>query len=654
MSGTSRIDWPALNAFEHDNAESICRHFFPLGKKFGHEWKLGDTTGAAGNSLGIELAGEKAGLWQDRATREKGRLRNLIAAKAGISDQAAVEEIERAFGHTFRINGTNGTNGKSFDWMRCVSDMAASDKLRELEPWRGWSREFCAWLVAQKKIALHEQCYAFPIQDASGKVYGTHFLRDRPNKKWEYINGTDAPALVIGNLKTASEYHIFESTWDGLSFCERAEAYKSKEVCIVITRGSSKAKTVRGIIQDRKRVYAWPQNDKPDIKTGKIPSETWFEAIEENLSGQFHRVRTPEEFEDLNEWTKNGATKNDLLDAIDSAEPIGDPPKIYIEFLRPSQILAYVPPPGTVLVGDNHIVRGSVFVVAGPPGVGKSRGSVALAEAGATKLDWLGQPVHAKFKTLIVQNENGRYRLKLELSGISEDVLEEYLLISPPPPFGMRFDKIEFRDQLQMAIALHDPGVVFIDPWNAVARDDKAKDYHETFDIIREVIPAGDTSPAIGINAHTRKPALNERTNGRSLLNLLAGSYVLASVPRTVWVLQHASDDVNERRVVVTCCKNNDGQLGDRSVWTRDNGLWSSVPGFDWEAWDSGEKEGDFSVSKVAEIVAKNTGGISQPKLIAGIKNIGASKSAAYRWVQKAEKSGEIRFQKGKDVYVIS
>jgi hypothetical protein len=421
-----RIDWKALDVFEHENAERICRHFFPSGKKLGHEWKLGDITGAAGNSLGIELNGDRAGLWQDRATGEKGKLRNLIAANRGVEDQEAVAEIERAFGYAFRINSTNGTKGKSFDWMRCVSDMAASDELRELEPWRGWSREFCAWLVANKKIALHEHCYAFPIQDASGKVYGTHFLRDKPNKKWEYINGSGAPALVIGDLKTSSEYHIFESTWDGLSFCERSEAYKSKEVCVVITRGSSKAKTVAGIIPDRKRVYVWPQNDKPDIKTGNIPSESWFEAIKENLPGQFHRVCTPEEFEDLNEWTKHGATKNDLLDAIDSAEPIGDPPKIYIEFLRPSQILAYVPPPGTVLVGDNHIVRGSVFVVAGPPGVGKSRGSVALAEAGATKLDWFGLPVHTNFKTLIIQNENGRYRLKLELSGISADVLEEY------------------------------------------------------------------------------------------------------------------------------------------------------------------------------------------------------------------------------------
>jgi hypothetical protein len=52
-----------------------------------------------------------------------------------------------------------------------------------------------------------------------------------------------------------------------------------------------------------------------------------------------------------------------------------------IEFLTPSQIKSYKPPPGTLLVGDNHMLRGGVSVAGGAPGVGKSRGTVGLAEA---------------------------------------------------------------------------------------------------------------------------------------------------------------------------------------------------------------------------------------------------------------------------------
>jgi hypothetical protein len=46
------------------------------------------------------------------------------------------------------------------------------------------------------------------------------------------------------------------------------------------------------------------------------------------------------------------------------------------------------------------------------------------------------------------------------------------------------------------------------------------------------IIVLDDDAPALGIVAHTRKPRAEERANGRALLNLLAGSYVIGSVPR--------------------------------------------------------------------------------------------------------------------------
>lgn len=331
--------------------------------------------------------------------------------------------------------------------------------------------------------------------------------------------------------------------------------------------------------------------------------------------------------------------------------------KIYFEVLKPSELRSYQPKPGTVLVGDNHIVRGSVFVIAGAPGVGKSRSGVALAEAGATKLDWFGLPVHCNFRTLIIQNENGRLRLKTEFADLDDELLDQYVRISPPPPYGLCFSKSEFREQLKAVIDDFTPGVILIDPWNAVARDDKAKDYLETFDLIRSVIPAGDEGPALGIFPHTRKPQFNERANGRALLNLLAGSYVLASVPRCVFVLQSASDDVMETGVVVTCCKNNDGELGKRGAWTRESGQWPKVEDFDWESWDSGEKAAEngpkFTVENVAQIVDESPIPLSHKKLVVELKNRGIPKTTAYRWISKASDAGLIKYQKGKDAYAV-
>jgi hypothetical protein len=125
----------------------------------------------------------------------------------------------------------------------------------------------------------------------------------------------------------------------------------------------------------------------------------------------------------------------------------------------------------------------------------------------------------------------------------------------------------------------------------------------ETFDWIRSVIPGGDSGPAIVIVAHTRKPQLGEHSSGRALLNLLAGSYVLGSVPRSVFVMQAATDDVADNRIVWTCCKNNDGELGKRSVWTRTNGLFALVTDFDWDSFDNPESEKrEITAALMAEI----------------------------------------------------
>jgi AAA domain/DnaB-like helicase N terminal domain len=268
-------------------------------------------------------------------------------------------------------------------------------------------------------------------------------------------------------------------------------------------------------------------------------------------------------------------------------EPSTNPKRPLIEFRSPRQLKNFTPPPGLVLVGDCHIVRGSVFVIGGTPGVGKSRASVALAVAGATRSDWFGLKIHRSFKVMIIQTENGEFRLSKEFRELDCDTLEDYIRVCPPPPHGLCFQRDEFRAQLAAAIVEFKPDIVICDPWNAAARDEKAREYLETFDALRSVLPLGDDAPALGIVAHTRKPKTDERASGRALLNLLAGSYVLGSVPRSVFVMQAASEDTTDNRVVWTCCKNNDGELGECSAWERRNGLFSPVLDFDWEAFDN-------------------------------------------------------------------
>jgi DnaB-like helicase N terminal domain/AAA domain len=308
------------------------------------------------------------------------------------------------------------------------------------------------------------------------------------------------------------------------------------------------------------------------------------------------------------------------------------PPKPLIEFRSPLQLKDFVPPPGLVLVGDFHIAKGNVFVIGGAPGIGKSRGAVSLAVAGASQDDWFGLTVHCKFKVLIVQNENGEFRLSRDFAQLNCQALDDYVRICPPPPYGFCFARAEFRAQLAAAIADFKPDIVIFDPWNAVAYEQDSREYLDTFDALKSVLPLGDAAPALGIVAHTRKPKTDERASGRGLLNLLAGSYVLGSVPRTVFVMQAASDDTTDDRIVWTCCKNNDGQMGPRSAWERRNGLFAPVFDFDWKAFDApySDRRQTITENDVAEVFADGP----LPKTEAAKRlqeNTGASKATAYR-----------------------
>jgi hypothetical protein len=228
--------------------------------------------------------------------------------------------------------------------------------------------------------------------------------------------------------------------------------------------------------------------------------------------------------------------------------------------------------------------------------------------------------------------ENGLFRLKREFSELDCEALEDYVLICEPPPLGLCFGRHEFKTQLSAAISDFAPDVVIFDPWNAAARDEKAREYLETFDQLRSVLPLGDNAPALGIVAHTRKPKTDERASGRALLNLLAGSYVLGSVPRTVFVMQTASDDTTDNQVVWTCCKNNDGDLGARSAWERRNGLFTPVLEFDWDVFDTPEKDRRELITEADMRAIFEHGAVTKPEAVKQLEsNTGAHRASCYR-----------------------
>ena len=126
---------------------------------------------------------------------------------------------------------------------------------------------------------------------------------------------------------------------------------------------------------------------------------------------------------------------------------------------------------------------------------------------------------------------------------------------------------------------------------HGIVRDDKQRDFRQAFEDIKQTLPKGNDAPALVIVAHTRKPKADEQKGGRALLHELSGSHALGSVPRCVFIMQAASTEETDDRVVWTCAKNNDGALGQRSAWHRRNGLFAQCGEFDWRAFDDGAEK---------------------------------------------------------------
>jgi hypothetical protein len=85
-----------------EQAEAVCRHYLPGGKRRGRYWIAGDVTGISGRSLYVRLTGPDygpgaAGKWTDAATGEHGDLLDLIAASRHLNTLRDVLDEARSF-----------------------------------------------------------------------------------------------------------------------------------------------------------------------------------------------------------------------------------------------------------------------------------------------------------------------------------------------------------------------------------------------------------------------------------------------------------------------------------------------------------------------------------------------------------------------------
>jgi hypothetical protein len=264
---------------------------------------------------------------------QRGRWRWKCHAGCGWGDEITLVELHlripkaQAIGHYLDMAGVNGYGRQGsaiglkktprFSWQACVE--AFTTEHREgLADWRCLSGGFCSWLHQHSLVGLYHGHIAFPIYDQE-KIVAAHYrLKDG---SWRvFPTKTRMRPLVIGDVAKATVIHVFESQWDAFAVCDKLSLHTKEDVALVITRGAANGSLVSGLIPAKATVFAWKQND--DLKNGRRAGDNWLKEVAANAVASVKAVTTSPQFKDPNEWTKAGATVDDLEGAIGCAEVV--------------------------------------------------------------------------------------------------------------------------------------------------------------------------------------------------------------------------------------------------------------------------------------------------------------------------------------------
>jgi twinkle protein len=93
------VDFRKVEAEALPRLEGVLRALFPNGRRDGSEFRIGSLAGEKGDSLGIRISGEKAGVWADFATGDSGcGLIGLVAASRGTTRTEAARLLADMLG----------------------------------------------------------------------------------------------------------------------------------------------------------------------------------------------------------------------------------------------------------------------------------------------------------------------------------------------------------------------------------------------------------------------------------------------------------------------------------------------------------------------------------------------------------------------------
>lgn len=181
-------------------AEAVCRHYLPAGRRTGRYWIVGDVHNSPGRSMFVRLQGPErgrgaAGRWMDTATEEYGDLLDIIRSRCGLHDfRDVADEALRFLGtpHPARVPASPASDR---DGDRSDASSAARRLFRMAQNLGGslaetyLRRRGLTLLGDLPALRFHPRCYYRPedgglteqwpallaaVTDLTGRQTGTH------------------------------------------------------------------------------------------------------------------------------------------------------------------------------------------------------------------------------------------------------------------------------------------------------------------------------------------------------------------------------------------------------------------------------------------------------------------------------------------------
>lgn len=192
-------------------AEDIAQHLLPNGTKANNEWRAGSIRGEKGQSLGVHLTGDKAGLWCDFGNGEdKGDLLDLWAATRNITLREAISEASKWLG----ISQLKFVSSACNYVKPVLKNIAALTPLSQVMKYLIEERKLLPKVITAYKIGERGRDIVFPFWRNSELILVKYLSVDRaPDGKKKISVEKDCEPCLFG-------WHLIPSNGRSVAICE--------------------------------------------------------------------------------------------------------------------------------------------------------------------------------------------------------------------------------------------------------------------------------------------------------------------------------------------------------------------------------------------------------------------------------------------------